>query len=1004
MEQDPSDGAQTASTLGMKRPVSPVSELQQLPICPAGTELDALANQAKRPRQSADPPDQSSSTAPVAPMTAAEAIAAAAAEGLKIFHSYASKTGYLHVRQPGDAPSTSPFELKVHGKHLGFFATAEEAALSYSRSFGRERLAKQQEAAASMRVHYGSPHGFHRRGPTTVHMTAAEALAAAEAEGLKLFRSSTNETGYKYVRIDANDRTRPFELRWDDKHIGYFATAEEAALAYARIERRRRDSLGSFLDKDQGDGWSWAYKQIRRCEAKETNEPNEPKRPRGRPKGSKGRTRPMPEPPKNAYLCFAQERRRELFEEWGWMLDEHGTIVVRVESEVNRQWMALSTEQRKKWKEASEKDLERYRDECAAAGIEPKQSTCTTAQTGTCADTPADGSDDAQAATGAHLDLTAEEALAVAEAEGLPLVGATNETGFKYVKRDPNCTSRPYQLQIDQKSLGYFATPEAAALWYARYIGRAAAEREAARAVRVDLTVQEALAAAEAEGLTLVPSDTSTSGYHRVHLTDPGCHGFKSRFPYRLARADNSHHGYYMTAEEAALNYARMLGPEAAKAEAAKMAARAVEARARVVQASSDAALLRMRLLHGGAAMTAVEALAAAEAEGLNLIPSRRNSSGYKYVYYDAKSHRKPFAIRPEGSKSLGFFVTAEEAALNCARYLNGTFFNGGQPEDGDPAGKLPGEATEGESSEATAVVDGAGRGQGEPGPHKTRHGACDRWVPTCDELAMTAEEALAAAEAEGMPLIRSDLSATGFKYVLRDGQCHTRPFALRRCSPGHFFAAAEGAALYYARQIGREAAELEISEYSQKLEKAKAREAAREAKEAKAREQAAAAAVAAEVRAREKEALKEARERDKEAAKAILEEHKRQQAAREELMAQRQRAMLQEAAERQRQRQRQTGRPVPPAQATPAGGGGGGARSAEVGDMTTAALIEQVLRDRTAAHLCLGVDFFAPRDVVRKRYLALVLRLHPDKVAHPRAAEAFAAVEAAFRKLCGDK
>ena len=38
----------------------------------------------------------------------------------------------------------------------------------------------------------------------------------------------------------------------------------------------------------------------------------------------------------------------------------------------------------------------------------------------------------------------------------------------------------------------------------------------------------------------------------------------------------------------------------------------------------------------------------------------------------------------------------------------------------------------------------------------------------------------------------------------------------------------------------------------------------------------------------------------------------------------------------------------------------------------------------------------------VRKRYLALVLRLHPDKVAHPQAAEAFAAVEAAVRMLNG--
>ena len=61
-----------------------------------------------------------------------------------------------------------------------------------------------------------------------------------------------------------------------------------------------------------------------------------------------------------------------------------------------------------------------------------------------------------------------------------------------------------------------------------------------------------------------------------------------------------------------------------------------------------------------------------------------------------------------------------------------------------------------------------------------------------------------------------------------------------------------------------------------------------------------------------------------------------------------------------------------------------------------------QVLRNRGTAHLCLGVDFAAPRDVVRKRYLALALRLHPDKVEHPLAAEAFAAVEAAVRALNG--
>ena len=128
--------------------------------------------------------------------------------------------------------------------------------------------------------------------------------------------------------------------------------------------------------------------------------------------------------------------------------------------------------------------------------------------------------------------------------------------------------------------------------------------------------------------------------------------------------------------------------------------------------------------------------------------------------------------------------------------------------------------------------------------------------------------------------------------------------------------------------------------------------------------------------------------------------------------MAQRQRVMLQEAAERQRQgaagsSRAQPGRSAPheSPRSPPTSGGAtaaSGAPSVEPGDQTTAALVDQVLRDRASAHLCLGVDFLAPRDVVRKRYLALVLRLHPDKVAHPRAAEAFAAVEAAFRRLFG--
>ena len=61
---------------------------------------------------------------------------------------------------------------------------------------------------------------------------------------------------------------------------------------------------------------------------------------------------------------------------------------------------------------------------------------------------------------------------------------------------------------------------------------------------------------------------------------------------------------------------------------------------------------------------------------------------------------------------------------------------------------------------------------------------------------------------------------------------------------------------------------------------------------------------------------------------------------------------------------------------------------------------MELALRKGSCARRCLGLDLFASRDAARKRYLSLARRLHPDKVDHPRAAEAFAAVEAAWRRI----
>ena len=68
-------------------------------------------------------------------------------------------------------------------------------------------------------------------------MTAAEAQAIAAEEGLTLLRAD-NPTGFKGV-FGANSASKPFLASlWRDGHpnyLGYFATAEEAALAVTRF-------------------------------------------------------------------------------------------------------------------------------------------------------------------------------------------------------------------------------------------------------------------------------------------------------------------------------------------------------------------------------------------------------------------------------------------------------------------------------------------------------------------------------------------------------------------------------------------------------------------------------------------------------------------------------------------------------------------------------------------------------------------------------------------------
>ena len=71
--------------------------------------------------------------------------------------------------------------------------------------------------------------------PTVVAGAAAEAVRAAAAEGLTLERSERNATsGFRGVYRDR--RRFAAKIGHSNTHLGTFDTAEEAALAYARVK------------------------------------------------------------------------------------------------------------------------------------------------------------------------------------------------------------------------------------------------------------------------------------------------------------------------------------------------------------------------------------------------------------------------------------------------------------------------------------------------------------------------------------------------------------------------------------------------------------------------------------------------------------------------------------------------------------------------------------------------------------------------------------------------
>jgi hypothetical protein len=149
-----------------------------------------------------------------APLTAEEALAAAEREGLTLRQNR-NAAGYRGVTAEEQGTRyTARVSRNGAQVRIGTFGTAEEAALAYARS------AEAQAIAAKLRP---------------PPLTAEEALAAAEREGLTL-KQSRNAGGYRGVTAEEQG-TRYAANVWRNGakvRIGTFDTAEEAALAYAR--------------------------------------------------------------------------------------------------------------------------------------------------------------------------------------------------------------------------------------------------------------------------------------------------------------------------------------------------------------------------------------------------------------------------------------------------------------------------------------------------------------------------------------------------------------------------------------------------------------------------------------------------------------------------------------------------------------------------------------------------------------------------------------------------
>ena len=397
-----------------------------------------------------------------------------------------NRTGYygVYLNKPGQP---KPYLVRVQrgGKEvcLGSYATAEEAALCVARSPDGQAIAAKRAAALPP-------------------LTSEEARQQAQAEKLTL-RVAKSKTGYFSVSLTKPGQPKPYQARvWNggkQVRLGYFATAEEAALCVARSPEGKVAAANSLMSQ-----------QARQQE-----------RQQARQRGQQAR----------------QQARAE------------GLTLVVAENTTGYFGVSLP------YPGLPNPYQARARRDGKAVNL---GSFATAEEAALCVARSPEGRAVAAERAASAVPLTSEEARQQAQAEKLTLVVADNKTSYFGVFHRPNCSNKPYQAGVKRGgktvSLGYFVNAEEAALCVARTPeGRTAARRSAVAAA---LTREEAWQQAQAEGLELRVGKNRT-GYCGVRLGKPGQpKPYKAQVT-RGGTGKSMYLGSFATAEEAALCIAR---------------------------------------------------------------------------------------------------------------------------------------------------------------------------------------------------------------------------------------------------------------------------------------------------------------------------------------------------------------------------------------------------------------------------------------------------------------